>query len=84
MARKVAIGYHSELNNIEDILPITILVVLLSDIKNLRAELEIMSDFMSFEPNEHESEKRLLTNLTVTVHSTQESYNFIRRDWKLE
>ena len=66
-----------ELNNIEDILPITILVVLLSDIKNLRAELEIMSDFMSFEPNEHESEKRLLTNLT-------ESYNFIRRDWKLE
>lgn len=46
-------------------LPITILMVLLSDIRHLRAELEVMNDFMSFEPNEHESEKRLLTNLTV-------------------
>lgn len=46
-------GNNAELNNIEDILPITILVVLLSDVKNLRAELDIMADFLSFEPNEH-------------------------------
>jgi hypothetical protein len=42
------------------------LVVLLCDVKNLRTELEIMNDFISFETNEHESEKRLLTNLMVS------------------
>jgi hypothetical protein len=34
----------------EDILPIIIVIVLISDINDLRSEVEMMADFISFDP----------------------------------
>lgn len=39
-----------ELFNMEDIIPILILVLLLSDVKNVKIELDMMVDFIGFDP----------------------------------
>lgn len=60
----------------EDILPVLMLIILISDISNLSCEIEMMNDFMGLETWEGESQKRLLINL-------RESFNYIARDWKV-
>ena len=67
---------YSELNNMEDILPVLMVVILVSSIPCLYSEIEMMNDFMSLESWEGESQKRLLINL-------RESFNYIARDWKI-
>ena len=66
-----------ELASMEDIIPVLIIVVLFLEVAQLRSELDLMLDFISFEPNEMEAEKRLLINLS-------ESYNYVHRDWVLK
>lgn len=60
----------------EDILPVLMVIILISDIPNLACEIEMMNDFMGVESWEGESQKRLLINL-------RESLNYIARDWKV-
>lgn len=40
-----------ELSSMEDIIPVLIIVVLMLEIGELRSELDIMVDFISFDPN---------------------------------
>lgn len=54
-----------ELSSMEDIIPVLIIVVLMLEIGGLRSELDIMVDFISYDPNEMEAEKRLLINISV-------------------
>lgn len=49
----------------EDIIPVLIVIILLVSVGNLRAELDIMLDFIASDPEEMEAEKRLLINLSV-------------------
>jgi hypothetical protein len=49
----------------EDIIPVLIIVILLLEVGSLRSEFDTMLDFISFDPNEMEAEKRLLINLSV-------------------
>lgn len=56
----------SELTNMEEIIPIFIWVILLSEIPDLRAELSMIIDFIEYDTCDLESEKRLLLNLKVT------------------
>jgi hypothetical protein len=49
----------------EDIIPVLIVVVLLLDVAELRAEFDLMIDYISFENREMEAEKRLLINFSV-------------------
>jgi hypothetical protein len=51
----------------EDIIPVLIVVVLFLEIGELRSELDIMMDFVNFDPNEMEAEKRLLLNISVPL-----------------
>lgn len=50
----------------EDIIPVLIVVVLFLEIGGLRSEFDIMLDFINYDPNEMEAEKRLLINLSVS------------------
>lgn len=51
----------------EEIIPIFITVLLLSEIPQLKAQLEVISDFIEFDNCDLESERRLLLNLSVRV-----------------
>jgi hypothetical protein len=54
-----------ELSSMEDIIPVLIIIILMLEVGSLRSEFDIMVDFISFDPNEMEAEKRLLINLSV-------------------
>jgi hypothetical protein len=49
----------------EDIIPVLIVIVLFLEVGGLRSEFDIMLDFINYDPNEMEAEKRLLINLSV-------------------
>lgn len=49
----------------EDIIPVLIIVILMLEVGSLRSELDIMVDFISYDPNEMEAEKRLMINISV-------------------
>jgi hypothetical protein len=66
----------------EDIIPIFIIVILLCEVKELKAQLDLIVDFIEFDNCDLESERRLLLNLTVLFFLIKESFNFVQRDWK--
>lgn len=50
----------------EDIIPILILMILMvQNIEDIKEELDMMVDFIGFDPCDLEGERRLLVNLTV-------------------
>lgn len=51
----------------EDIIPILIIVLLLSDLPDLKAHLDMIVDFIEFDNCDLESERRLLLNLSVLL-----------------
>lgn len=56
-----------ELLNMEDILPVLILVLLLCGVKDLKNEIGVMVDFVGFDPCDLEAERRLLVNIAVRL-----------------
>ena len=58
---------NTELVNMEDIIPIFILVLLMSEIPNLKAQLDLVIDFIEYDQCDLESEKRLLLNFSVPL-----------------
>lgn len=60
-------GYNIELTNMEDIIPIFIFVILMSDISDIKAEFDMIIDFIEFDNCDLESEKRLMLNFSVTI-----------------
>jgi hypothetical protein len=50
----------------EDIIPIFILVLLLGEVPEVKAQLDMIVDFIEFDSCDLESERRLLLNLSVT------------------
>jgi hypothetical protein len=54
-----------ELLSMEDIIPLLILLILISDIDKIKNELDLMVDFIGFDPCDLESERRLLVNMSV-------------------
>lgn len=67
----------------EDIIPLFIVVILFSNMGNVRAELSMMVDFLNEHPEDYDGEKRSIINLSVLMSLTQESYNYIVRDWRV-
>ena len=57
-------NYHlnKELNNIEDIIPILILIILCSNIENIKEEVAFIVDYMNSKIEDFEGEKRLVMN----------------------
>jgi hypothetical protein len=49
----------------EDIIPIFILVLLLGEVPEVKAQLDMIVDFIEFDSCDLESERRLLLNLSV-------------------
>ena len=43
-------SYIIELFNMEDIIPMLILILLLTDIDNIKNQIDVMVDFISFDP----------------------------------
>ena len=69
MMRSSVIDYHhgkEELVSMDDELPVVIFIILNSNIKNLFAEISLVEDFINLDPS-IESEKKLLTNIRVTI-----------------
>lgn len=60
----------------EDIIPTLILILMICDIPNIKEELDMMVDFIGFDPCDLEGERRLLVNMS-------ESFNYVVRDWHL-
>lgn len=50
----------------EDIIPIFILVLLLGEVPEVKAQLDMIVDFIEFDSCDLESERRLLLNLSVS------------------
>lgn len=44
------VSFHIELFNMEDIIPTLILILLLCDIPKIKEELDMMVDFIGFDP----------------------------------
>ena len=55
----------SELNSMEDIIPVFIVVVLFTSLDNLRCDLDMMIDYTQTASEDFEAEKRLLVNFSV-------------------
>lgn len=51
----------------EDIIPMLIFVLIVTKVKELKNELDMMVDFIGFDPCDLESERRLLVNLSVLL-----------------
>lgn len=65
MMRAGVIDFHNgkeELVSMDDELPILIYIILMSDIKHVFSEINIISDFINQDPT-LESEKRLILNV---------------------
>ena len=56
-----------ELNDMEDIIPVFILTILLSDMSEIKSQLDMIVDFIEFDSCDMESERRLMLNLSVSV-----------------
>ena len=56
-----------EMTNMEDIIPTFILVLLISEIPDLKAQLDLIIDFIEYDTCDLESERRLLLNLSVSI-----------------
>ena len=57
-----------ELFNMEDIIPSLILIILLCSVENIKEELDLMVDFIGFDPCDLEGERRLLVNMSVKIY----------------
>ena len=57
----------AELSNMEDIIPIFIVVLLLAEVPEVKAQLDMIVDFIEFDTCDLESERRLLLNLSVRL-----------------
>lgn len=53
----------------EDIIPIFILVLLLGEVPEVKAQLDMIVDFIEFDSCDLESERRLLLNFSVSCPS---------------
>lgn len=53
-----------ELFNMEDIIPLLIFILILTEINDIKNELDLMVDFIGFDPCDLESERRLLVNMS--------------------
>jgi hypothetical protein len=51
----------------EDIIPLLILIIIISDIDKIKNELDLMVDFIGYDPCDLESERRLLVNMSVSL-----------------
>lgn len=51
----------------EDIIPIFIVVLLLGEVPEVKAQLDMIVDFIEFDTCDLESERRLLLNLSVPL-----------------
>ena len=51
----------------EDIIPVFIIVILFTNIPNIRLELNMMLDFVNQQGEDYEGEKRSLINLSVKI-----------------
>ena len=51
----------------EDIIPVFIIVILFTNIPNIRLELNMMLDFINQQGEDYEGEKRSLINLSVKI-----------------
>jgi hypothetical protein len=57
--------FRVELFSMEDIIPLLILIIIISDIDKIKNELDVMVDFIGFDPCDLEAERRLLVNMSV-------------------
>ena len=57
---------HLELFNMEELIPLLIFIINQSDIGTIKNELDLMVDFIGFDPCDLESERRLLVNMSVS------------------
>jgi len=65
-----------ELHSMDDELPIIIYIIVHAQVPDLEAELAFVEDFINLDPT-LESEKRLMTNLRVSVQ-------YIVKEWQVE
>jgi hypothetical protein len=54
----------------EDIIPIFIIVILLSELPEVKCQLDMIVDFIEYDNCDLESERRLLLNLSVAQFLT--------------
>ena len=60
----------------DDVLPLTIYTVAMADISHIESEFNIMEDYLSMNDKGFDFEKRLLTNLDVSI-------KYINNEWQL-
>jgi hypothetical protein len=61
----------------DDIVPLFIYVVGISELTHLASELNFLEDYVKYSDRNMDQEEKLLTNLTVSLH-------YISNDWKIE
>lgn len=65
-----------ELSAMDDVLPLTIYTVAMADLSHIQSEFNLMEDFLSIYDKGFEQEKRLLTNLDVSIR-------YINHEWEI-
>lgn len=50
----------------EDIIPVLIMVILMTEVEGLKGELQMILDWIEADPGEMDAEKRLVINLNVS------------------
>lgn len=65
-----------ELSAMDDVLPLTIYTVAMTDMSHIQSEFNLMEDFLSLYDKGFEQEKRLLTNLDVSIR-------YINHEWEI-
>ncbi|CDW76663.1 UNKNOWN [Stylonychia lemnae] len=65
-----------ELSAMDDVLPLTIYTVAMADLSHIQSEFNIMEDFLSIYDRGFDFEKKLLTNLDVSI-------KYVNSEWEL-
>jgi hypothetical protein len=60
----------------DDVLPLTIYVVAMADLTHIASEFNIMEDYLSIYDRGFDFERKLLTNLDVSI-------KYINSEWEL-